>query len=943
MLMRVLVISPVCPVPVDSGNKKYLDGILKILLQGGNEISLLVLNSKDRVRAADLEQKIRSKYPSLYKVNVATHPKISKSRRLRCEYNIRKFFDTKQISNEETCPTSFVRRVQKIINNYDIVISFYISLARCIPKNYKGKKIVITNDIQTNIIKSAQKIGLRKEVNVRKYQKEEISLLNEFNVILSINRNESNWFKKVCPSSNIELLYPQIDVTKLSENQEKKEFDLLFVGSPSPFNVRGINWFIQQVFPALLKEDKNLKLAVAGGVSKTKSIQKLTEKYPTNIDLLGIVDDIDSLYKRTRIVLSPIFQGAGTKIKVFEAMGQGKVVVGSKFTFDGMGITDNKNVIIAKDAEEYVEKILNLLKNENLLKRIEKDAVNYIRVVNKNNESVINKLIPSQTKSNLKKSFTRIRALIFTCDAQKIVGYNLQFANELKRNGVYVEFLKQYSGNAGQINSQGYLTHSLQNELDKNLRRRLLLQNDLYTVNSEGILKVAEFQGWDLSREINIYKSMFPNSFENEEKTKHAVANCLVWLDALLKKIKKIKPDFLVGWNGNGSTFNFLIKVAGQILKIPVIHLERGLVPDSLSVSTTGVNFEAPIAGSYLPMISKSEQNKALDFIDRYKRDKRTVVNDEKNESLGDVVLQELGLAEKGYLFFPMQIETDSNIILNSLKYKKMESVLRMLETVSYRSGIKILCRPHPESKTRNFQNYPGLVFDNSMRLHDCIQKSLATVVINSTVGLESILLGIPTITLGNSIYSTKGITYEARSSEDVISALQDISQGKTANENSVERLVVLLFKDYQLNLKADTSERDRFIKDLLTKLGWGNYSAKEYLLPKLGKKHSDLYQSFLKAIKDSIEPINLVVKGIEGEQIWFDGVNRFEASSSTMKLLFEQKFKKQVQIVDNVETNKSITLIAVTGEAKISKDFFSNVLYVDKYFYPIEITETLN
>ena len=933
--MKVLVLSPICPVPVSAGHQRYLDGILKILLAGGNEISLYVLNSREKAKSEEIEQRIKSAYFDLARIMVSQHPKFTKNKLRKLSHAIRVKLMSGEISNELTCPHSFVKRVRKDIDKYDAVICFYASMSNCIPKEYKGKKIIFTNDIQTNILRSAQKIGIRKEVNVSEYQKEEISLLNKFNTVVAINRNELNWFKKVCPQASMKLIYPQMEINK--KEASNKDIDLLFVGSPSPFNINGIKRFIEGVLPKLKKEFPEIKLAVAGGVSKTMSLGSLQKKFPNNVKLLGVIKNIDSAYERCKIVISPIYDGAGAKVKNFEAMAKGKVVIGTKFSFDGINITNGKNAVIANSNEEFASQISKLLKDKERVDKLSKSAIKYIEETNRRNIDELNSIIPpTVTTKPCKTTNKRLRALIYTSDAQKIVGYNLFFANALKKVGVYVEFLKKDASNAGKINSEGYLTYSLNDKLNRALRKKILSDEKLYSKNSEGDYISIKYKDWNISEEFNIYKKMFPEHFETEEKSRNVISFCLMCLDGLLEVIRNNKPDILVGWNGNGAAFNFLIKVAGKLSRLPVIHLERGLVPNSICVSNKGVNFESDLASSYLPIISSAEEREAYQYIERFREERKTVVA----TTMSNVTIASIGLREKAYLFFPMQIDTDSNIILNSYKWKRMEDVLDELTKVYKETGIKILCRPHPENKNIALKEYPGIIFNSELGLHDSIAGALATVVINSTVGLESILIGTPTITLGNSIYSTKGCTYEARNYIGIVEAINKIKEKQSAKDIRVARFVTLLFNDYVLRQDISDDGLIKFMRGLLERLGWKDYAQKPYVLPKLAKKNYETYNKFESLIKNKENAIYIDTTDVEGEELWFDGANRYVATKETLSSLFEEKFQRPVAKAMGDESNTIVLkMVRDKNHAKLIKD--RNVLFTDKYFYPIEISET--
>lgn len=139
-------------------------------------------------------------------------------------------------------------------------------------------------------------------------------------------------------------------------NNKKK---LLFFGGYYLPNVHGIDWFIKEVYPKL---NNNIEVIVAG-----RGMDKLKEKqYPPNITIMGYVESIEKLYRDADIVISPIFEGGGMKVKVAEAMAFGKVVVGSKESYEGYQekIPNkywNKFFYYANTADEFVSKIQNAL------------------------------------------------------------------------------------------------------------------------------------------------------------------------------------------------------------------------------------------------------------------------------------------------------------------------------------------------------------------------------------------------------------------------------------------------------------------------------------------------------------------------------------------------------------------------------------------------------
>ena len=52
--------------------------------------------------------------------------------------------------------------------------------------------------------------------------------------------------------------------------------------------------------------------------------------------MLGRVDDLTPLYAGAAVAISPLRGGSGLKIKLIEALGQGKVIVATTTTLQGV-------------------------------------------------------------------------------------------------------------------------------------------------------------------------------------------------------------------------------------------------------------------------------------------------------------------------------------------------------------------------------------------------------------------------------------------------------------------------------------------------------------------------------------------------------------------------------------------------------------------------------
>ena len=160
----------------------------------------------------------------------------------------------------------------------------------------------------------------------------EFSLLGSAAALIAIARTEAGIFRLFFPDKPVFFIpnYGSPKCKPHTADARSFDYDLLFVGSDNPFNARGIVGFMQNNRSLLA----NYRMAIAGNVSLLPEVVTAASISP-NVSLLGFVHDIDDLYSRTKIVVSPV-DGTGLKIKVIEALAAGKPVFGSHHSIEGL-------------------------------------------------------------------------------------------------------------------------------------------------------------------------------------------------------------------------------------------------------------------------------------------------------------------------------------------------------------------------------------------------------------------------------------------------------------------------------------------------------------------------------------------------------------------------------------------------------------------------------
>jgi len=244
---------------------------------------------------------------------------------------------------------------------YDTVLITYSYWADIIKhlnnSDFKGQKVIDTTDFLTlqqyynNPNLSTSQIG--------SIFGSEIEQMQQFDDIIHISYDELLLFSNFITQTRHHYI-PQFFDKQPQHNPGNYQYDILFIGSGNPFNVEGIHWFLEEVYPLL---NKDFKIAIAGNVCNSIKINA------SNILKLGFVEDASQLFSDSRITICPLKKGSGMKIKVVESLLYGVPVISTSKGLDGFF---NRNptggVLIANSPGAFAEHIMHILEDESFFK-----------------------------------------------------------------------------------------------------------------------------------------------------------------------------------------------------------------------------------------------------------------------------------------------------------------------------------------------------------------------------------------------------------------------------------------------------------------------------------------------------------------------------------------------------------------------------------------------
>ena len=250
--------------------------------------------------------------------------------------------------------TQFVNRLHAEYHFDGLIVNYIWNsrLAECdIPI-----KTIFTHDVFTD---RNTKLGV-KDAWYSFHKKEEAKAVSRFPIVLSIQDEESEWFRKLAPASDIRTVYSSFSFIEQPITCNK---NILFFSGGGKLNKDGIDRFIRDVWPKLKEQDSELRLLLGGGICGAFK----NENLPYDVILKGKYDNPDDFYALGDICINPVFNGSGLKIKTMEAISHGKVTIVDPHSAIGLFQSNSAPLYRVETAQDYLDIVFRFICNEGAL------------------------------------------------------------------------------------------------------------------------------------------------------------------------------------------------------------------------------------------------------------------------------------------------------------------------------------------------------------------------------------------------------------------------------------------------------------------------------------------------------------------------------------------------------------------------------------------------
>ena len=194
----------------------------------------------------------------------------------------------------------------------------------------------------------------------------QLKIAKEVDQVILVSETEAQDYNQQLEINKASVVWVEYEPKEIYIDWKESK-GLIFVGGFRHLpNLEGIEWFADKVLPMLNELGLRAPIRVVGSGLNTQKIAELESK---GLQILGGVEDLETIYKQSRIAIVPLLNGAGRKGKVGEALSFGIPIVSTSVGIDGFRDIKSSGVVVTDSPAEMARAIFGLHENYELWKQ----------------------------------------------------------------------------------------------------------------------------------------------------------------------------------------------------------------------------------------------------------------------------------------------------------------------------------------------------------------------------------------------------------------------------------------------------------------------------------------------------------------------------------------------------------------------------------------------
>jgi len=373
--MKILYLMPYVPVPPHSGGALRVFHLLKNIVRH-HEVTVLSFG------APEDEARMKEAFgSSIKRLIIVPKPWTRNARRIAQLYALwsdKSFFEL--LAHSKEMEKTILRTLES--ESFDFVQTEFSHMG-----HYRLPDGVVTvldaHNIENEIFRQLWQNArsplrrLHYKGEYEKFFRHEIEICRRQNMIFTTSNDDKVILDKHCPSVPKFVIPNGVDTGYFTAGGGAVEPDtLVFTGMMGYLpNHDGIEYFLDSIFPLILKEIPAVRLYVVGQAPPASLLKRQND----HVCVTGWVDDVRPYISRAAVYVVPLRMGSGTRLKILEAMSMQKPIVTTSMGCEGIRIVHGETALVADDPESFAAAVVKLLRNPDLRRSMTRTGLDLVK------------------------------------------------------------------------------------------------------------------------------------------------------------------------------------------------------------------------------------------------------------------------------------------------------------------------------------------------------------------------------------------------------------------------------------------------------------------------------------------------------------------------------------------------------------------------------------
>ena len=283
-------------------------------------------------------------------------------------------------------PTAAQMVQRELVRGCDVVVFDFLHSVIVAPKNIDTPSVLFTHNVEAEIFARHLKAAAGNPVmralwtqQHRKMREFERGAVRRFDTVVAVSERDGKMFHSDYGLPEPFVIPTGVDLSFFAFAEPTRDRDVVFLGSMDWLaNQQAVHSFLEDMWPLIIREVPDAQMTVVGRTPPDWLV-KAARRYGDAWRFTGFVDDVRPYVSGSAVSVIPMRVAGGTRLKVYESMAMGSVVVSTRIGVEGLPVRSGEHCIVEDDPVAFANATVLLLKDRAQRIRMAAAARKYVQ------------------------------------------------------------------------------------------------------------------------------------------------------------------------------------------------------------------------------------------------------------------------------------------------------------------------------------------------------------------------------------------------------------------------------------------------------------------------------------------------------------------------------------------------------------------------------------